>query len=94
MQKTACAILGSGNIGTDLLIKIIRQSECLNAAAMVGIDPESRGLDRARRLGVETSAQGVHGLVNMPCFADLEIVFDATSAGAHHQNYEVLKQGS
>ncbi len=91
MEKKACAILGSGNIGTDLLIKIIRQSEYLRVEALVGIDPDSEGLARARKLGVNTSSEGVQGLLEMPCFPELEIIFDATSAQAHIQNYEVLK---
>ncbi len=50
---------------------------------MVGIDPQSDGLARARRMGVATTHEGVIGLMNMPEFADIDIVFDATSAGAH-----------
>lgn len=80
---TKVAIVGSGNIGTDLMIKILRLSTDLEVAAMIGIDPASDGLARAARLGVPTSADGVEGLVAMPGFADVEIVFDATSAGAH-----------
>ncbi|MFV2110676.1 acetaldehyde dehydrogenase (acetylating), partial [Micromonospora sp. LOL_015] len=77
------AVIGSGNIGTDLMIKVRRLSESLRMVAMVGIDPESDGLARARRLGVATTADGVDGLVAMPEFADVGLVFDATSAGAH-----------
>lgn len=77
------AIIGSGNIGTDLMIKIFRNSKTLEVGAMVGIDPSSDGLARAQRLGVPTTAQGVDGLLALPNFKDIRIAFDATSAGAH-----------
>ncbi|MFY1649534.1 acetaldehyde dehydrogenase (acetylating) [Solwaraspora sp. WMMB762] len=85
------AVIGSGNIGTDLMIKVLRLSESLDMVAMVGIDPGSDGLARARRLGVATTADGVDGLVAMPEFADVRLVFDATSAGAHRRNNEILQ---
>ncbi|ROO59320.1 acetaldehyde dehydrogenase [Micromonospora sp. Llam0] len=85
------AVIGSGNIGTDLMIKVLRLSESLRMVAMVGIDPESDGLARARRLGVATTSDGVDGLVAMPEFADVRLVFDATSAGAHRRNNEILQ---
>ncbi len=84
------AVLGSGNIGTDLMIKILRNGRGLELAAMVGIDPASDGLARARRLGVPTTAEGVSGLIVMPGFDDIQIVFDATSAGAHAANARAL----
>ena len=90
MSKTKVAVIGSGNIGTDLMFKIIRLSHTLEIAAMVGIDPSSDGLVRARRLGVATTADGVNGLVSLPGFDDIEIVFDATSATAHFANAGVL----
>lgn len=80
------AIIGSGNIGTDLMIKVIRLSETLEMAAMAGIDPESDGLARAARMKVPTTADGVDGLVAMDGFDDIEIIFDATSAKAHVAN--------
>lgn len=80
------AIIGSGNIGTDLLIKIIRGEGILEAAAMVGIDPASDGLARAGRLGVTPIDSGVDGLIAHDVFADIDIVFDATSASAHISN--------
>ncbi|WJK35509.1 acetaldehyde dehydrogenase (acetylating) [Solwaraspora sp. WMMA2065] len=85
------AVIGSGNIGTDLMIKVLRLSESLDMVAMVGIDPESDGLARAGRLGVATTSDGVDGLVAMPEFADVRLVFDATSAGAHRRNDEILR---
>ena len=84
------AVIGSGNIGTDLMIKMLRHSRGLEIAAMVGIDPASDGLARARRLGVPTTAEGVSGLIAMPGFDDIRIVFDATSAGAHAANARAL----
>ena len=83
MSKTRVAIIGSGNIGTDLMIKVIRNSDVLEMGAMVGIDPESDGLARARRMKVPTTSDGVDGLIAMDGFDDIEIVFDATSAKAH-----------
>jgi acetaldehyde dehydrogenase len=90
-MSTGVAVLGSGNIGTDLMIKVKRLSESLQVVAMAGIDPDSDGLARARRLGVATTAKGVDALVSMPEFADVAIVFDATSAGAHRHHDEVLR---
>ncbi|MFE2441137.1 acetaldehyde dehydrogenase (acetylating) [Streptomyces melanosporofaciens] len=89
--RTKVAIIGSGNIGTDLLIKVLRLSDTLEIAAMAGIDPDSDGLARARRLKVATTHEGVDGLVKLDEFADVEIVFDATSAGAHKRHEEVLR---
>ena len=90
MTKTRVAIIGSGNIGTDLMIKVMRLSKVLEMGAFVGIDPESEGLKRAARLGVPNTAKGIDGLLAMPEFADIEIVFDATSAGAHKRNNELV----
>lgn len=89
-HKTKVAIIGSGNIGTDLMIKIMRLSDTLEVAAFVGIDPESDGLKRAERLGVPVTAEGLDGLIALPGFADIAIVFDATSAGAHRRHSEAL----
>jgi acetaldehyde dehydrogenase len=89
-DKTKVAIIGSGNIGTDLLIKIMRLSKLLEISAFVGIDAESDGLKRAARLGVPVTAGGIEGLVAMPEFAEIKIVFDATSAGAHRKHSEIL----
>ena len=90
-RKLKAAIIGSGNIGTDLLIKILRHGQHIEAAAMVGIDPASDGLARAERLGVATTAEGVDGLARLPVFAEIDVVFDATSAGAHVKNDAFLR---
>jgi acetaldehyde dehydrogenase len=88
------AIIGSGNIGTDLMIKIVRTSRVLELAAMVGIDPRSDGLELAGRMGVPVTAEGVDGLLNMPGFAEIAVVFDATSARAHARHDAVLRSPS
>lgn len=88
--KAQVAIIGSGNIGTDLMFKVMRLAKHLEMGAMVGIDPQSDGLARAARLGVPITHEGVEGLVAMPNFDDISIVFDATSAGAHVRNNERL----
>lgn len=88
----AVAIIGSGNIGTDLMIKVMRQSKHLKMGAMVGIDPASDGLARAARLGVPTTHKGLDGLLKLPNFKDIRIVFDATSAGAHARHNAVLQE--
>lgn len=90
--KRKVAIIGSGNIGTDLMIKILRHGQHLEMAVMVGIDPQSDGLARARRLGVATTHEGVGGLMQMAEFADIDFVFDATSAGAHIKNDAALRE--
>ena len=86
MSKTKVAIIGPGNIGTDLMMKVIRHSDVLEMGAMVGIDPDSDGLARARRMKVPMTAGGVEGLIAMDAFDDVDIVFDATSAKAHIAN--------
>ena len=90
-RKLRAAIIGSGNIGTDLMIKILRHGQHIEMGAMVGIDPASDGLARAARMGVATTHEGVEGLTRMPAFADIDIVFDATSAGAHIRNDAFLR---
>lgn len=94
MAKTKVAIIGSGNIGTDLMIKVMRLSNTLEMGAFVGIDSGSDGLKRAERMGVPITAEGIDGLLAMPGFSDIGIVFDATSAGAHrHHSERVLGAG-
>lgn len=90
-NKIKAAIIGSGNIGSDLMIKMLRYGEHLEIAAMVGIDAESDGLARAKRMGVVTTHEGVQGLINLPEFKEIEIVFDATSANAHIKNDALLR---
>ena len=90
-RKYKAAIIGSGNIGTDLMIKILRHGQHIELSALVGVDPASDGLARAARLGVATTHEGVEGLVRMPVFADVDIVFDATSASAHLKNDAFLR---
>ncbi len=85
------AIIGSGNIGTDLMIKVLRGSERLEMGAMVGIDPDSDGLRRAASMGIPTTADGVQGLLDLPNFSEIKVVFDATSASAHLANWDLLK---
>ncbi|SKC86123.1 acetaldehyde dehydrogenase (acetylating) [Maledivibacter halophilus] len=80
MAKIKVVILGPGNIGTDLMYKVMR-SNVLEMGAMIGIDPESAGLKRAEKLGIPASAEGIDYLKNNPDCA--EIVFDATTAKAH-----------
>ncbi len=90
-MTTGVAIIGSGNIATDLMFKVLRLSDVLHVSAMAGIDPASDGLARARRLGVATTHEGVSGLVALPEFDEVEIVFDATSAAAHEANYAAVR---
>lgn len=90
-MRRKVAIIGSGNIGTDLMIKVMRVSKMLEMGAMVGIDPESEGLKRAARLGVPTTAAGIDGLRALPGYGEIEIVFDATSAGAHARHDALLQ---
>ena len=85
-SKAKVAIVGSGNIGTDLMIKIMRTSDTLEMGVMVGIDPDSDGLARARKFGFAATHEGLDGLTKMPEWNDIAIVFDATSAGAHKHN--------
>jgi acetaldehyde dehydrogenase len=87
--KQKVAIIGSGNIGTDLMIKIMRTSDILEMGALVGIDPDSDGLKRAAQLGVAVTHDGINGLVALPVWPEIGIVFDATSASAHKKHSEV-----
>lgn len=89
MSKIKCAIIGPGNIGTDLLYKLQR-SELLEPAWMVGIEPESEGLARARELGLKTTHEGVDGLLPHVLDDEVKIAFDATSAYVHQANSDKL----
>lgn len=84
-QKIKCALIGPGNIGTDLLAKL-KRSPVLEPVWMVGIDPESDGLKRAREMGIKTTAEGVDGLIPHMKADGVQIVFDATSAYVHAEN--------
>ncbi len=90
-RKVKVAIIGSGNIGTDLMIKVMRHGRHLAMGAMVGVDPSSDGLARAARLGIPTTADGIDGLLALENFDQVDIVFDATSAAAHARHDAVLR---
>ncbi len=82
-MTTKCAILGSGNIGTDLMMKIVKTSGELELVLMVGIEADSEGLCCARELGVTTCETGIDGARELANWSGVRIVFDATSASAH-----------
>jgi acetaldehyde dehydrogenase len=88
-SRVKVAIIGTGNIGTDLMMKIMRMSDVLEMAAFAGIDPESDGLRRAARMGVATTHDGIDGLAQLPTWHDIAIVFDATSAASHARHSAV-----
>ena len=90
-KKIKCALIGPGNIGTDLLMKLQR-SEFLEPVWMVGIDPESDGLKRAREMGIKTTAEGVDGLLPHVLTDQVQIAFDATSAYVHAENSRKLNE--
>lgn len=89
MTKIKCALIGSGNIGTDLLYKVLR-SEVLEPVWMVGIDPDSEGLARARELGIKTTHEGVDGVLPHLASDGVQIAFDATSAYVHKENSDKM----
>lgn len=89
MKKIKCAVIGPGNIGTDLLAKLQR-SPVLEPVWMVGIDPDSDGLKRAREMGIKTTAEGVDGLLPHVQADGVQIAFDATSAYVHADNSRKL----
>jgi acetaldehyde dehydrogenase len=91
-MKRKAAIIGSGNIGTDLMYKIMYTSDVLEVVALVGADPASDGLARGRRAGLATTADSVAGLLAMPEFAEIDIIFDATSAHAHQESWARLRE--
>lgn len=90
-KKLKAAIIGPGNIGTDLLMKMLR-SEWVEPVWMVGIDPESDGLKRAQEMGIKTTAEGVDGLLPHVIADDIRIAFDATSAYIHAENSRKLNE--
>ena len=91
-QKIKVAIIGSGNIGTDLMMKLVHKGKLLELVAVVGIDPESEGLAKARALGLESIDKGIDGLVASKHYPDIGIVFDATSAYAHKHHNDILQR--
>jgi acetaldehyde dehydrogenase len=92
MRKMKVAIIGSGNIGTDLMIKVMRYGKAVSMSAMVGVDPHSDGLARAQRLGIFTTHEGFSGLRASSVYKEIDLVFDATSAKAHEQHAPELKK--
>jgi acetaldehyde/propanal dehydrogenase len=91
MKKVNAVIVGSGNIGTDLLLKALR-SELINPKWMVGIEADSDGLARARELGLRTTHEGVDGLLPHLTADGIRLAFDATSAYAHAENSRKLTE--
>jgi acetaldehyde dehydrogenase len=83
------AIIGSGNIGSDLMYKLLKQPGHMQLALLTGIDPNSEGLSRARSLGIPTSFDGINAVLAQP---DIQIVFDATSAKAHVRHAKALRE--
>ena len=91
MARVKAAIIGSGNIGTDLMMKMIKYPQNMELAVVVGIDPASEGLAMARAHGIATTHEGIEGLKRMSCYPEIGIAFDATSAYAHHAHDAVLR---
>lgn len=90
-KKLKAVIIGPGNIGTDLLMKM-KRSEWIEPVWMVGIDPESEGLKRAREMGIKTTADGVDGVLPYVVEDDIRVAFDATSAYVHAENSRKLNE--
>ena len=91
MTKVKAAIIGSGNIGTDLMMKMIKYPQNMELAVVVGIDPASEGLAMARSHGIATTHEGIEGLQKLDCYKDIGIAFDATSAYAHKGHDAALR---
>jgi len=91
VSKINVALIGSGNIGTDLMYKALR-SAAIAPTWMVGIDPESDGLKRAREAGLKTTAEGLDGLLPHLARDGIRIAFDATSAYIHHEHARRLRE--
>jgi acetaldehyde dehydrogenase len=88
-EKVKVAILGSGNIGSDLMYKLMREPGHMELVLLSGVDPKSEGLARARALGINASERGVDAILEDP---EIKIVFDATSAYAHVSHYRQLRE--
>ena len=91
MARVKAAIIGSGNIGTDLMMKMIKYPQNMELVAVVGIDPDSEGLAMARAHGIATTHEGIDGLKRLPCYGEIGIAFDATSAYAHQAHDAALR---
>jgi len=91
VSKIKAAIIGSGNIGTDLMMKMLKYPQNMELVAVVGIDPGSEGLAMARERGVATTHEGIEGLRALPEYDEIGIVFDATSAYAHKVHDAALR---
>jgi acetaldehyde dehydrogenase len=91
MSRVKVAIIGSGNIGTDLMMKMIKYPQNMELAAVVGIDAASEGLAMARTHGIATTHEGIEGLRKLHCYDEIGIAFDATSAHAHRRHDEALR---
>ncbi|MCY4563121.1 MAG: acetaldehyde dehydrogenase (acetylating) [Gammaproteobacteria bacterium] len=89
--NVGCAVLGSGNIGTDLMIKLLTMSENLDLRLLIGIEADSDGLAKARERGIATCHEGIDGARRMPEWRGVQIVFDATSASAHAHHDAVCR---
>jgi len=88
-NKVKVAVVGSGNIGTDLLYKLLEEPGHMELAMMAGIEPDSEGLKRARDEGIDATAEGIQPVLDAP---EIKIVFEATSAKAHVQNAPMYKE--
>jgi acetaldehyde dehydrogenase len=91
MERVKAVIIGSGNIGTDLMIKMIKYPQNMELVAVVGIDEASEGLAMARDRGIATTHEGIEGLKQMACYSQIGIAFDATSAYAHKAHDAALR---
>ena len=91
MARVKAVIIGSGNIGTDLMMKMVKYPQNMELVAVVGIDPASEGLAMARAHGVATTSDGIEGLKKLDCYAEIGIAFDATSAYAHKLHDAALR---
>ena len=99
MSTISTAIIGSGNIGSDLLLKLNGAGRAggisaggIRVVAMAGNDPDSAGLARATAMGVEVTSDGIDGLIEMPIFDEIQLVFDASSAAAHLRHAPILAE--
>ncbi|MGI9322208.1 MAG: acetaldehyde dehydrogenase (acetylating), partial [Pseudomonadales bacterium] len=91
MAKIGCAILGSGNIGTDLMTKVLRTSDLLELKLLIGVEETSDGLALARKQKITTSHKGIDGARQLPEWQAVQLVFDATSAAAHAHHHDICQ---